>query len=102
LHARAAGRPHDDCGELQYDVCLESGVWARVTSLVLVLERVGWIERGPVTAALRIVGSFHGVDERRPAMAGQDRMTILEVVREVLRDEHADVIRESVRRSRRS
>jgi hypothetical protein len=30
-------------------------------------------------------------------MAGQDRMTILEVVRQVLRDEHADVIRESVR-----
>ena len=30
-------------------------------------------------------------------MAGQDRMTIVEVVREVLRDEHADVIRESVR-----
>ena len=30
-------------------------------------------------------------------MAGQDRMTILEVVREVLRDEHADVICESVR-----
>ena len=30
-------------------------------------------------------------------MAGQDRMTIAEVVREVLRDEHADVIRESVR-----
>jgi putative transposase len=30
-------------------------------------------------------------------MAGQDRMTILEVVREVLRDEHADVIWESVR-----
>ncbi len=30
-------------------------------------------------------------------MAGQDRMTILEVVREVLRDEHVDVIRESVR-----
>jgi hypothetical protein len=26
-----------------------------------------------------IVGSFHGVDERRPAMAGQDRMTITEV-----------------------
>jgi len=26
-------------------------------------------------------------------MAGQDRMTITEVVREVLRDEHADVIR---------
>ena len=30
-------------------------------------------------------------------MAGIDRMTIVEVVREVLRDEHADVIRESVR-----
>jgi len=30
-------------------------------------------------------------------MAGQDRMTIEEVVRQVLRDEHADVIRESVR-----
>jgi transposase-like protein len=30
-------------------------------------------------------------------MAGQDRMTIREVVREVLRDEHADVIRESVK-----
>jgi putative transposase len=30
-------------------------------------------------------------------MAGIDRMTIAEVVREVLRDEHADVIRESVR-----
>jgi transposase-like protein len=44
-----------------------------------------------------IVGSFHGVDERRPAMAGGDRMTIEEVVRRVLRDEHADVIRESVR-----
>jgi len=36
-------------------------------------------------------------DERRPAMAGRDRMTIEEVVRQVLRDEHADVIRESVR-----
>jgi putative transposase len=30
-------------------------------------------------------------------MAGQSRMTIEEVVRKVLRDEHADVIRESVR-----
>jgi putative transposase len=36
-------------------------------------------------------------DERRPAMAGRDRMTIEEVVRQVLRDEHADVVRESVR-----
>src|SRR6266487_4828252 len=30
-------------------------------------------------------------------MAGRDRMTVQEVVREVLRDEHADVIRESVK-----
>src|SRR4051812_49894774 len=30
-------------------------------------------------------------------MAGRDRMTIEEVVRQVLREEHADVIRESVR-----
>src|SRR4051794_34022712 len=44
-----------------------------------------------------IVVSFHGVDERRPAMAGQERMTVEEVVRKVLRDEHADVIRESVK-----
>src|SRR4051795_1442002 len=52
----------------------------------------------PATAALKIVGSFHGVDERRaPAMAGAERMTIEEVVRRVLREEHGDVIRESVR-----
>ena len=30
-------------------------------------------------------------------MAGRDRMTIEEVVREVLREEHGDVIRESVK-----
>ena len=30
-------------------------------------------------------------------MAGRDRMTIEQVVREVLREEHTDVIRESVR-----
>jgi hypothetical protein len=30
-------------------------------------------------------------------MAGAERMTIEEVVRRVLREEHADVIRESVR-----
>src|SRR5215212_9136343 len=34
---------------------------------------------------------------RRPAMAGPDRMAIEEVVRKVLREEHADVIRDSVR-----
>ena len=35
-------------------------------------------------------------------MAGTDRMTIAEVVGEVLRDEHADVIRESSERWRGS
>jgi hypothetical protein len=35
-------------------------------------------------------------------MAGRDRMTIEEVVRRVPRDEHADVIGESVRASLRS
>lgn len=35
-------------------------------------------------------------------MAGRDRMTVQEVVREVLRDEDADVIRESVRAVARS
>src|SRR3954468_24184782 len=40
---------------------------------------------------------FSRFDERRPAVAGRDRMTIEEVVREVLREEHGDVIRESVR-----
>src|SRR3954469_8980196 len=32
-----------------------------------------------------------------PAMAGADRMTIEEVVKKVLLDEHADVIREAVK-----
>src|SRR5215213_3878120 len=44
-----------------------------------------------------IVVSFHGVDERRRRVAGADRMTIEEVVRQVLLDEHADVIREAVK-----
>jgi putative transposase len=35
-------------------------------------------------------------------MAGGERVTIEEVVREVLRDEHADVIRESVRVAHRN
>jgi putative transposase len=51
----------------------------------------------PADAAPMIVGSFHGVDERRRRVAGADRMTIEEVVRKVLLDEHADVIREAVR-----
>jgi transposase-like protein len=32
-----------------------------------------------------------------PAVAGRDRITIEQVVRQVLREEHGDVIRESVR-----
>jgi putative transposase len=52
----------------------------------------------PATAALIIVGSSHGIDLRRlAAMAGMDRMTIEEVVRKVLLEDHADVVRESVR-----
>src|ERR1044071_5602894 len=39
---------------------------------------------------------FSRVDERRRRVAGADRMTIEEVVRQVLRDEHADVIRGAV------
>ena len=35
-------------------------------------------------------------DGEAPAMAGADRMAIEEVVRRVLVDEHADVLRESV------
>src|ERR671926_327269 len=41
--------------------------------------------------------AFHGSDERRRRVAGADRMTIEEVVRKVLLDEHADVIREAVK-----
>ena len=33
FHARAAGRPDDDSGEMQFDVCLESRVWARALGL---------------------------------------------------------------------
>jgi hypothetical protein len=47
-----------------------------------------------------IVGSFHGVDERRRRVAGPDGMTIEEVVRKVLLDEHADLIREAAWRRR--
>jgi putative transposase len=45
-----------------------------------------------------LVELSHGsTKQRRPAMAGADRMAIEEVVRKVLADEHADVIRDSVR-----
>src|SRR4051794_35507568 len=40
--------------------------------------------------------TFHGSTKGGRSVAGQDRMTIEEVVRKVLLDEHADVIRESV------
>src|SRR3954447_14982176 len=43
-----------------------------------------------------IVGVLTLRRREAPAMAGAQRMTIEEVVRKVLRDEHADVIRASV------
>jgi putative transposase len=52
----------------------------------------------PATAAPMIVGLFQQVDEgRATAMAESNSMTIEQVVREVMDDEHADVLRESVR-----
>jgi len=51
----------------------------------------------PATAALILRRSSHATTMKgRPLVAGSDRMTIEEVVEKVLRDEHADVIRESV------
>ena len=51
----------------------------------------------PATAARIIVGSSHGIDFKEvAAMAGVDRMTIEEVVRKVLLEDHADVVRERV------
>src|SRR3954453_6152334 len=44
-----------------------------------------------------IVGLAEGSTERRRRLAGADRMTIEEVVRKVLLDEHADVIRKAVK-----
>jgi len=44
-----------------------------------------------------IVGYSTSRRKEAPAMAGADRMTIEEVVRKVLLDEHADVIREAVK-----
>jgi transposase-like protein len=51
----------------------------------------------PATAALMIVGLLKVRRKEAPAMAGADRMTVEEVVRKVLLDEHADVIREAVK-----
>src|SRR5688500_5056210 len=44
-----------------------------------------------------IVGLLKVRRKEAPAMAGADRMTVEEVVRKVLLDEHADVIREAVK-----
>ena len=51
----------------------------------------------PATLALRIVGLLKVRRKEAPAMAGADRMTIEEVVKKVLLDKHADVIREAVK-----
>src|SRR3954467_6278825 len=52
----------------------------------------------PATVASMIVGLSTATTRREaPAMAGADRMTIEEVVKKVLLDEHADVIREAVK-----
>jgi hypothetical protein len=44
-----------------------------------------------------IVGLLKVRRKGAPAMAGADRMTIEEVVKQVLLDEHADVIREAAK-----
>src|SRR4051812_7536089 len=44
-----------------------------------------------------IVGLSMATTKGAPAMAGADRMTIEEVVKKMLLDEHADVIREAVK-----
>src|SRR3954469_4853668 len=44
-----------------------------------------------------IVGLLRVRRKEAPAMAGADRMTIQEVAKKVLLDEHADVIREAVK-----
>jgi putative transposase len=52
----------------------------------------------PATAALTIVGLAEGsTNKEAPPVAGLDRMTTEEVVRKVLLDEHADVLRESLK-----
>jgi hypothetical protein len=49
----------------------------------------------PATVASMIVGLLTVRRKEAPAMAGADRMTIEEVVKKVLLDEHADVIHEA-------
>jgi hypothetical protein len=48
-----------------------------------------------VTAAPMIVGLFHEIDEGRATATAEKRsMTVEQVVREVMADEHADVLRD--------
>ena len=93
----ATGRSADDHSRSRGPASPHRSPTSQVTSLAWCRSGSDGSDVGPATAALIIVGVLHGFDERRPAMAGRDRMTIEEVVRQVLRDEHADVIRESVR-----
>src|SRR3954464_15229432 len=52
----------------------------------------------PATAALMLVGLLQGSTfKEAPLVAGAQRMTVEEVVRGLLEDEHADVLRESLR-----
>jgi len=51
----------------------------------------------PADAALMIVGLLTVRLSRRCRVAGADRMTIEEVVKQVLRDEHAEAITASIR-----
>jgi hypothetical protein len=51
----------------------------------------------PADAALKIVGLLGVRRKGGRRVAGADGMTIEEVVRKVLLDEHADVIREAVK-----
>jgi hypothetical protein len=54
-------------------------------------------EGSPATAALRLVGSCQGIDERRvTAMAETKRMTTEEVVGYLLEGEGLDFLRESL------
>ena len=51
----------------------------------------------PATAALMIVGVLKASTKGGRRWPARFRMTVTEVVRQVLREEHGDVIRESVR-----
>jgi hypothetical protein len=48
------------------------------------------------TAASRIVGLFHEIDERTTTMAEGPRMTAAQLADKLLASEHADLLRESV------